>query len=563
MAFLRARENAPLEKKLFTIPSTISRVGRYPDCEIFLDHSGVSREHARIALEKDGYFLEDLKSRNGTFVNGNPLAAGKILLHDGDVLRFCDLELVFYAGEPDRPNFLTNTATAKSGNAYIDDDADSGETFTVKSQIKLSDKKPVLTSANAATKLQAMIDVGRNLGADVKQVLPQIVDNLLKIFPQADCAYILLADESTKRLELKAFKHRDPNNNESFRVSRTILEKVAVSKAAILSDDVANDSRFDPSESIVNYNINSIMAAPIMDYDQSEVLGVVQVDARTSGRKFTYEDLDLLVSLAYQVAVCYQNAKLQEVAVSEKVMEKEMNIAQKVQLGLLPLERPKVPNYQFYDYYKAAKHLAGDYFDYIPLQDGRLIFALGDVSGKGVPAALLMAKLSSEVRHGLLIEPTFAGTVQRLNRSFSEGRWEDRFITFFFGILEPQTNKITFFNAGHLPPMLVSSDGSTQMLGEEIIGLPLGIMDDSEYAEFSFTIENGQNLVIISDGVTDAMNAQDQYYTIQGVLDHLKQSRTPSVEDFGANLINAVQSFSGRTPQTDDQTLLIVGRRDA
>jgi serine phosphatase RsbU (regulator of sigma subunit)/pSer/pThr/pTyr-binding forkhead associated (FHA) protein len=560
MAFLRAPENSVLDKKVFSITSASSRVGRYPDCEIFLDHAGVSREHARITLDKSGYHIEDLKSRNGTFLNGHPVTE-PTLLHEGDVVKFCDLELIFSSGEPMRVPRDSQSSSVRTSQVFVSDDADE-QPFTVKSQINLGDKKPTLTSANAAVKLQAMIDIGRNLGAAVDDVLQQLSENLLKIFPQADCVFILLNDKQTGRLEPRKYLHRDPANQESVRISRTILEKVAFSKAAIFSDDIANDSRFEPSDSIVNFSIYSIMAAPIMDYDQSEVLGVIQVDTRSRGQKFTYEDLDLLVSLAYQVAVSYQNAKLQEVAIEEQVMEREMNIARKVQMGLLPTEPPVVAGYEFFDYYKAARHLGGDYYDYIPLPDGRLIFTLGDVSGKGVSAALLMAKLSAEVRYGLLIEPSLHATVKRLNRSFAESRWDNRFITFFFGAVDPKTHRIQFFNAGHLPPILVSPDGTTQLLGEETISLPLGVMEDSEYTEVSLTIENGQNRVIISNGTTDAMNAQEQCLTIQGVLDHIKQSRTPSVSEFGKNLISAVQSFAGRTPQTDDQSLLIVGRRD-
>ena len=557
MAFLRTPENSVLDKKVYTIPSATSRVGRYPDCEIFLDHAGVSREHARITLDKNGYHLEDLKSRNGTFINGIAVTE-PMPLHEGDILRFCDLELIFSGGEPERNEYLS-----KPNQTLVFDDGGE-EAFTVKSQIKLGadPSKPTITSANAAVKLQAMIDIGRNLGAAVDEVLGQLSENLLTIFPQADCVFILLNDKHTGRLELKNHLHRDRNNRESIRISRTILEKVAFSKAAILSDDVANDSRFEPSESIVNYNIYSIMAVPIMDYNKTEVLGVIQVDTRSRSQKFNYEDLDLLVSLAYQIAVSYQNDTLQELAIEEQVMEREMNIARKVQMGLLPTEPPKVAQYGFYDYYKAARHLGGDYYDYIPLPDGRLVFTLGDVSGKGVSAALLMAKLSAEVRYGLLIESSLSETVKRLNRSFSESRWDNRFITFFFGVLNPKTHEVRYFNAGHMPPILVSPDGTAALLGEEKIGLPLGVMEDSEYEECFLTIENGQNLVIISDGITDAMNAQEQYFTMQGVLDYLKQSRTPSVVEFGKNLINAVQSFAGRVPQTDDQSLLIVGRRD-
>jgi serine phosphatase RsbU (regulator of sigma subunit) len=179
-----------------------------------------------------------------------------------------------------------------------------------------------------------------------------------------------------------------------------------------------------------------------------------------------------------------------------------------------------------------------------------------------VAASLLMAKLSAEVRSGLIIEKSFEETVKRLNRVFGEPRWDNRFITFFFGVLNQATNEIVFHNAGHVPPILVSPDGNIEMLGESKIGLPLGVMDDTEYPESSFTIQNGQTLVIISDGITDAMNSQGQYFTTGGVLNYLRQVHTESVAEFGQNLINAIHSFAGREPQSDDQSLIVVGRRD-
>ncbi len=561
MAFLQTRFQDGAEPKIYPIVSETVRIGRHSSCDLFLDHNGVSREHARLTSENGQFFIEDIKSRNGTFLNGQPVTE-KTPVKSGDVLCFCDVELVFLTGDPSESSKSDSGAVVSGASqAFLMDSASDESHFTVKQQISLSDKKPVLTSANAAVKLQAMIDISRNLGAAVKQVLDQLVINMLKIFLQADCAYILLMD-SQGRLDLKAYQQRDASFQGTVRISRSILEKVASSKAAILSDDVANDSRFEPSESIINYNIYSTMAAPIMDYDQSEVLGVIQVDARATGRKFTYEDLDLLVSLAYQVAVSYQNAQLHEVAIHDKLLEREMNIANTVQRSLLPSSSPQVDRYGFFDFYQPAKYLGGDYYDYIPLPDGRLVFALGDVSGKGVAASLLMARLSAEVRSGLIIEPTFEGGVKRLNQIFCDPRWDSRFITFFFGVLNPKTNEITFHNAGHIPPILVSTDGTVRMLGEESIGFPLGVMDDTEYPATTFTIEDGQTLVVISDGITDAMNAQGEYFTLEGTLNYLRRVKTASVKDFGSNLINAVHSFAGREPQSDDQSLIVVGRRD-
>ena len=566
MALLRTRDSSVIAKKTFPLREMVVRIGRTINNEISLDHHGISREHALITQDKQDYFITDLGSRNGTYVNGRAIGE-KTKLDDGDLLRFCDLELVFFEHDvlPENVSYLSESEVKKRQNEehvsrVILTDSEPVDGYSIKAKINLDEKRPVLTSAKASIKLRAMIDIGRNLGAAVDQVLPQLVENLLKIFPQADCAYILLHDEQTQRLELKAFLHRNPKNQESFRISRSILEKVSQTRAAVLSDDVANDSRFEPSDSIISYNICSIMAVPIMDYDQAEVLGVIQVDARTRGQKFTHEDLDLLVSLAYQVAVCYQNAKLHEVVILEKVMEREMNIANTVQRGLLPQSSPVIPNYEFFDFYRPAKYLGGDYYDYIVLADGRLVFALGDVSGKGVAASLLMAKLSAEVRGGLIIEPTFADTMQRLNRIFCESRWDNRFVTFFFGILDPQTHEICFHNAGHIPPILVSPDGKAEMLGESSIGLPLGVMDDTEYPENRFTLQCGQKLVVLSDGLTDAMDSHGNYFSLNGVLKFISGSAVGPVQEFGERLVSAVHSFAGRTPQTDDQSLVVVGR---
>ena len=565
MAFLRTRDSSVIGSKTFFLHNTDIRIGRTASCEIPLDHHGISREHAVITRDAAGYYVTDLGSRNGTFVNGR-FVVEKTKLADGDLLRFCDLELVFSEREtPEESLEFSESGLRKLLNAaqvsrVIVTDTNPREGYYVKSKIPLDEKRPVLTSAKDSVKLRAMIDIGRNLGAAVDQVLPQLVENLLKIFLQADCAYILLMDEQTQRLELKAFLHRDLHSQESFRISRSILEKVAHSRSAILSDDLTNDSRFEPTDSIISYNICSIMAVPIMDYDQSEVLGVIQVDARSRGQKFTHDDLDLLVTLAYLAAVSYQNAKLHEVAVAEKVMEREMNIANTVQRGLLPQSPPVIPNYSFFDFYRPAKYLGGDYYDYILLADGRLVFALGDVSGKGVAASLLMAKLSAEVRGGLVIETTFSNMMQRLNRIFCDARWDNRFVTFFFGVLDPSTHEICFHNAGHILPVLVSPDGSAKLLGENIIGLPLGVMENTVYPENRFTMQKGQRLVVLSDGITDAMNAKGDYFAMSGVMKFISGSKVDSVEEFGERLISAVQSFAGRTPQTDDQSLVIVGR---
>lgn len=562
MAQLQAKTKTEfLSRETFPLLGDSTIIGRHPCCEIVLDHGAVSREHARIIHELSGYYLEDLSSRNGTSLNGKQIDS-KTKLFDGDVIRVCDVEFLFVDPEQKaRPMGEIRVATESDHQIIIEEDEASEDGYHMTSEISIPENKAGLNSANAEVKLRALIEIGRNLGAALDQVLPQILRNLLKIFRQADCAYIFLIDKQTKRLELRAFLHRNPRGNESLRVSRSVLERVAAVKKAILSDDIGNDYRFNPTESIVNFGIHSVMATPILGSDADSCLGVIQVDSRTSGTKFNYNDLDLLVSIAYQIAVAIENAQYHEVMIQDRLLERELSVAHRVQRGLLPVAPPKLDGYEFYDFYQAAHFLGGDYYDFISLPSGEVVVALGDVSGKGISAALLMAKLSSEVRYRLFMESNLPDVIQRLNETFCEDRWESRFITFFLAIIHPTTHRVRFVNAGHFSPILISLNKKPVLLGEEVGGLPLGVTSEAHYKEFEFTLEPDCTLAMLSDGLTDAMNANNEFFSLEGVLKVLYTNRNAKVEQLGRNLINAVQSFSGKTPQTDDQCLVLFGRR--
>ena len=287
---------------------------------------------------------------------------------------------------------------------------------------------------------------------------------------------------------------------------------------------------------------------------------MIQVDARSSGKKFNYNDLDLLVSVAYQIAVAIENAQYHDVVIQERILERELSVAHKVQCGLLPVSQPTVAGYEFFDYYQPARFLGGDYYDFIPLPGGEMAVALGDVSGKGISAALLMAKLSAEVRYGLLIEPSLCQAIKRLNATFCDSRWENRFITFCLAIINPETHQVRFVNAGHFPPLLVDPEKPTSSIAPHVGGLPLGVLDESEFEEYSFTLKKGQTCVFMSDGLTDAMNASGAFFSFDGVVNTLNTNQKASVAQMGRNLVSAVRSFAGKTPQTDDQCLVLFGR---
>ena len=573
MAHLRARKNTILKDETFPLIFETMVLGRHPYCEVVLDHGAVSREHARISHDKGRYYLEDLHSRNGTYLNGKPVER-KQPLFNGDVIRICDLEFVFYSESAERPPTASDSRI-DTGQQVFFDESPMHESMHITSQIPVemqgaSTVRPQRSASSREQKFRAVIDLGRNLSFQAEDSLPKLTQNLLKLFPNADCAYFFMRDENTNQFVLQAFKHRDPNFvNEKLHISRSTLEKAAATKVAILSDDVSGDSWFEGSQTLLDFQICSIMVTPLIDFNQN-VFGIVQLDSRSTGKRFDSDDLDMLVNIAHQIAVSYENMRYYEAVAQERAMEREMSVAHKVQMGFLPIKPPKVENYGFFDYYQPAQYLGGDYFDYISLPDGRLVIALGDVSGKGVSAALLMAKLSSEVRYSLVTEATLTDAMARLNDIFCEERWDSRFITFLLTLIDTKSNTVTMLNAGHNPPLIcdICTDDETtglnqprvREIADSLKGLPLGVLPQSQYEQLSFVLAPGQMIAMYSDGLTDAMNMEGQTYDLARIKEKLAMTKAETVDAIGRNLIDSIRQFSGNAPQSDDQCLVLFGR---
>ena len=208
-------------------------------------------------------------------------------------------------------------------------------------------------------------------------------------------------------------------------------------KEAILSADAATDSRFEMGESIVDFQIRSMMCAPLIGSD-GNVLGVIQIDTLDPRRRFSRDDLDVLASVACQAAFAVENAQLHEIALHEEAHAPGAGPGPRGAAGIAPGRPPQLDGYEFFDFYEPAQHLGGDYFDYVPLPGGPLAVALADVSGKGISAALLMARLSAEARYCLASLSDPAAAIERLNAVFCESRWEDRFVTMVLAVLDPR-----------------------------------------------------------------------------------------------------------------------------
>jgi len=546
----------PDRGKIYPIEKNCVILGRHPNCDIVLEVGAVSRQHARIVQTASGFFLEDLNSRNGTFLNEQRVH-GRQPLKDGDRIRICDLVFSFFEAAPPKKE---GSETEITDAAWVDDEERFRRDSTIVSRFDVT-ATGSRVEVNPEAKLRALMEISQNLGKalSVDEVLDKILTSLFNVFTQADRGFIILVDPQTGKLVPRAVKTRRPEDREQLRISRTIVNAVTSTKQAILSADVATDSRFDLSQSIVDFPIHSVMCVPLVGSDR-KVLGVIQMDTRQRKARFTPEDLEVLVSAASQVAVFVENAILHDASMREELLRRELALAHKVQQGFLPSEPPNVPEYDFFDFYDPAHEVGGDYYDYIPLPANRLALIMADVSGKGIAAALLMAKLSAEIKYCLASEASPQTALRRLNKVFCSDRWDDRFITLILVVLDPVTHHYWLVNAGHWPALLRKANGEILVVGAEKAGPPLGVSLDASYDFDVGTFDPGDLLILFTDGVVDAMNGNGEAFGNERLMNVLQRA-SGSPEEVGNSLVQAVHRFVGQQPQADDMCLVIVGRQ--
>ncbi len=546
----------------YRLESDSTVLGRHPECDIVLDVAAVSRQHAKIYSDSGGFFVEDLKSRNGTFVNGREVQ-GRTAIGEGDRVKICDIDFLFHDGlaSSELAGPLPLSASSSSMAMLVEDPASRPKRSTIMSTLDVSSRsqRPYLT-VRPEVKLRAMVEIMRGLGGalDLESMLPRLLDSLFKIFPQADRGFVVLRPSDTGPLVPMAAKYRQADADETARLSRTILQQAMESKEAVLSADAATDERFNMAQSVADFQIRSLMCAPLIDSD-GRALGVIQIDTLSQRSRFTEDDLSVLAAVAVQGAIWIDNAQLHERAIEQEKLERDLVLARKVQEGLLPASPPRVKGYHFFDFYQAANQVGGDYYDYVPLSENRIAVVVGDVAGKGVSAALLMAKLAGDVRFLLASESDLAVAVRRINAAFARRSWEDRFVTFVAALLDPVRHQLSLVNAGHMPPLLRRAEGEIVEVGGDEAGLPLGVVDDFPYECSTYPLAAGDSLTIFTDGFSEAMNAEGQLYGLARLRDQIA-SPTLTASGLGEQLLAGVRQFVAGHEQSDDMCLACFGR---
>ena len=533
-------------------------LGRALDCQVQIQDLAVSRRHARITLSSGQYIVEDLGSGNGTYVNGKQIT--RHTLAPGDTIRVSTLKLRFeeplrsiLAAKMDTVTMVGGAGSPPEVQPKILNTVDARRPF-FDDPAALSSPAEVQRMADRLRTVYAVSEAISNL-LDIDQLLPEILNRLFDVFPGAERAFIMLLDEKGDSLIPKAVKRRHARDNEEITVSRTILNEVMTRRHAVLSRDAMADARFLSGQSVANFGIRSMMCAPLLW--RGDTLGIVYLDAQTFGA-FAKADLELLTGIAGQAALALGNAHLHGELLKRQRLEQDLALAERIQQNFLPRRFPQIQGYTFVARYDPAYEVGGDFYDFIRLPGDRLGIVVGDVSGKGISAALYMARLTRDLRYFALAESDPGRVLGWMNRSVNEGGHDDIFVTLVYVVLDTPNRRIHFANAGHMPPTIRRRAEGDVVVLDSTSGLPLGVLPDTDYESQEFQLEPGDSVLLYTDGLVEAMSPQRIMYGSEKMLRMLSRGSSGAAALLD-RVVKDMQLHVADAAQFDDTTIVCVG----
>ncbi len=567
-------DRAPERLQLGRLRITIGRSARNDVC---VPDPFASRVHAEVRREGDQYFLQDLGSANGTYYNGARLDRTVPLTHGGRI-QIGETEIVFkeHAAERALPETtIEEDAPVPEATIAFDSaqhttsgllEAIEGARTQTSGRFDLAAVMPHRTGSTATAPatagdhgdLLALISkVGVTLlaSATLDETLRQVALLVFEAVPAERCL-IMLREGEAGELKIRAAEMRDrhPEVGE-VRVSRTIVEEVVNQGRSVLTSDAQHDPRF-RSSTVTFQGIRSVLAVPLGVGER--IFGMIYADSPLATSRFSEDHLKVLTTLGSVAAIRVENTRLLEERLEQQQYERELQLAREIQQRFQPTAPPVVPGFELQGISFPSYQIGGDYYDFIPCPDGRLVIALGDVSGKGTSAALLMSSLHAAVHAQVASCRPITETVGAVNRYLADNTPANRFVTLFYAEMDPLTGALSFINAGHNPPIIAHESGTLEHLAAG--GLPLGIIHDFDYREGRTQLRAGDVLVAYSDGVTESQNPQGEEFGTIRLQEVIAQNLGRSAAGIRDKIEAALSAFAQGTPAGDDITLLIVKR---
>ncbi len=545
----------------FEIGGGIVRIGRAGRNDLAVEDPTVSRVHAEIVRRAEGLFLIDLGGKSGTFINGRKILA-PTLLSPGDQIRIGTTVMAFDS-EPTTPVELVATPLPSGPATRI----------LAREEVRISEvptPSPVpeaalpapsvpagarLSARAVSALLRALSEADRELvfHRSEAELLERILDLAQRAVNYERGVLMLLEND-----ELASPVVRVPpgETGTTIRICRAILDLVVGKQQSVLTSDAMADARFKGRESVVGQQIRSAMCVPL--FNGERVIGLLYADSRLEPDLFGEEELRVLAHLASVAAIKLENARFFKRAMAGETLEVELRRAAAIQKYFLPARGPEIAGYRIAGQSVPCRGVGGDFFDYMTMPEGRFAFDLGDVAGRGLTAALMMSYFHASLRALSGFELSGVEIFTRLNRQICEKIPSNRFVTCFFGILDPGAHRLDYVNAGQDPPFLIPREGEARRL--PAIGMPLGLFDSFGYEAGGVSLEPGDLLLCYSDGVTDGVNAAEVMFGEERLLTAVRGAREGSPEEIVAAVTREIEKHHAGAPFEDDVTLLVLKR---
>lgn len=523
-------------------------IGRSTKCDLTISDRSLSRKHARMYTSDDAWMIEDFGSRNGTRVNGLPVAE-PTRIRPGDVISLSASVITVGGAQSinhNAPMLSTEGTILRSASDLI---AESEREFSRPMDVAQADLQ------HASDQLRVLYDIHHSL--DRSTTAEELIDGVLErlfvhMSPRHGAVFLKEGDSLVRA----ASRSRDAGTD-AFPESQSLAREVIGNGQVAVVHDTATDQRFSESESLLDAGVRTLVAAPLLT--PAGPIGMIVLSSTLATRQYTEADMELLAVVSSATGLRLRNLALAEEAAERRRFEQEVALARRIQVALLPAAMPKVRGFEIHGGNTPSRGVSGDYYQIVDRADqGEVAVVIADVSGKGIAASLLTGYVDALVNAflGENMEP--ADIFNRVSPQMNAKTPVESFATAFLGILSSETGALRFASAGHDPSILVRAGGDVELLMPT--GMPLGLMPEATYSALETTLETGDTLVLYTDGITEAAKPTDEMFERERLVEVCRKNRTQPPEELAASIHTAVDAFVEGHPYHDDRTLIILRR---
>jgi serine phosphatase RsbU (regulator of sigma subunit) len=513
------------------LPAEPITLGRASDCTIPIKDRFLSRRHAEILPDRGAWWVRDCGSVNGTLLNGVKLVE-PVALRAGDRIALGDSEVVFHADE--------------STSQFVAVDSDSHATNLA---IPLDD-----TGRSGGARIISQLALEFLADRPMSELFDFILDRVSAVFHPTRAA-LAFFDEERVSFENVILRRSDSDDSTELTISKTLLKEVVDGLKVVSYFDSSQDDKLARAQSIIAQHIRSAVCAPLVV--GGNVVGVLYIDFTSVRGIVSEEDVRLVAQIARFAAVTLERTRLREEALAKAKIDEELRTAYVIQSRLLPATLPKLGGYVFAGTNRPCKTVSGDYYDVVVRPDGRVYFVIADVSGKGITAALVMSAVATAFNIFTRTDPMPADLMREINVTLAPKTAPTKFVTLVVGVLDPTNDRVTFTNAGHVPPLVVGRDG-VQVMGST--DLVVGLFPTAQYRNQTIDLQVGDSLVLFTDGVTEAENGAEDQLGLESVTALVTPMHGCVAEKILSTIDAHVNEHIGDEPAGDDVTMLAISR---